>query len=104
MKNSFYFRNLVIDKFLKLSYFVIKNYCFKFLIEVYFKILSVNFTYYFFLFSTSYVDWGNFLMHVFWCLIKFSFSILNLSIMFLLTMVKLLLRDSYKNLEYFILI
>ena len=30
-------------RFLKLSYFIIKNLYFKFLINVYFKILSVNF-------------------------------------------------------------
>ena len=35
---------------------------------------------------------------------KFFIFILILSIIFLLTMVKLLLRNSYKNLEYFILI
>jgi len=35
---------------------------------------------------------------------KFFIFILILSIIFLLTMVKHLLRDSYKNLEYFILI
>ena len=35
---------------MKLSYFVIKIYYFKFLIKMYFKILSVNFAYYFFFF------------------------------------------------------
>ena len=37
--NLHFFKN----EFLKLSYFIVKIYCFKFFIKVYFKILSVKF-------------------------------------------------------------
>ena len=41
---------------MKLSYFVIKIYCFKILIKMYFKILIVNFAYYFFFFFESVIE------------------------------------------------
>ena len=90
--------------FRKLSYFIIKIHYFKVLIEVYFKILSVNFAFFlfffFFLFSTGYKEIFHY--KCFLCLINFAFYS-KFTKFFLLTMIKFFKRNSNKILEYFII-
>ena len=71
-------------------HFIIKIYCFKILIKVYFKILTMNFSYYYFFFFQWVMErfaitsvFGAFFFF-------FNIFILNLSVIFLLTLVKLL--------------
>ena len=61
---------------------------FKILIKVFFKILSMNFAYYFFLFFLGFTE--RFVVASVLVLDKFCIFILSLSVIFLLTMLKLL--------------
>ena len=73
-------------------HFIIKIYCLKILIKVYFKILTMNFSYYYFFFFQW--DMERFaitsVFGAFFFFFFFYIFILNLSVIFLLTLVKLL--------------